>query len=383
MKNLYIITLLFFSLSCQSPQKNNNQYNAKPIIFQSIKIPLDSITSSEPNKVQLIESDSGDYLVIINKILPSIDFFSLEKFQKEKSIKFYRDGINKIGVLTGFQVFSKDTLLITSSPANISMFNFNGDKIEDFPINGESQFVQTINSNNKTPLLIRGGLIFGAYPFITRFYETSKENISKINFIFNLNLNTGAINWLPYTSPDNFWKDGRRSPGFQWTQRGDSIVTVLESEATLRIFSIKKNEVIKSISIETKNKVQQSTLTKIPEGNEGIKRDLQEGSMNIILYDKYRDVFYCFYHIRIDPDRYDNNLIDLYLRKPKIGLILLDPNLNVINEFTFDDFEIDDYNSFVGKKGLYVSNNHRLNPNYDENFLKYYILRFNELAYEN
>lgn len=369
--------------SCRGNKKQEVHKTNQPYYHKTLSIPLDSLSSSEPNKVQLIESDSGDYIVAINKLLPSIDFYSIKTLKKERSILFFKDGINKIGTLTGFQIFSKDTILVTSAPATISLFDFKGSKNAEFRVQGENQYIQTINSNNKTPLLFHDSFIFGAYPFFTRFWEVSNKSALKINLAFKLNMLSGEINWIPINIPENFWGNGRISPSFQWSQRGDSIVTVLESEPTIRIFSISKNHFIETKALPTMYKITQKGMTTPPEGNKGIQSQLGQGNMNVILYDKYRDVFYCFYHIPIDPDKYSFKLIDLFLHKPKVGMLILDKNLNLLEEIIFNDFEVDDLNSFVGKEGLFISSNHPLKDDYNENILKYHILRFKSLQYED
>ncbi len=61
--------------------------------------------------------------------------------------------------------------------------------------------------------------------------------------------------------------------------------------------------------------------------------------------------------------------------------MILDNNLEVLGEHLFDNFQIEPWNYFVGRKGLYVSTNNPNREDFDENFLRYDIIRFGGLKY--
>ena len=66
-----------------------------------------------------------------------------------------------------------------------------------------------------------------------------------------------------------------------------------------------------------------------------------------------------------------------------IGVMVLDKDLKILGEFNFLNHEIENRNYFVGKKGLYVSTNNPNRDDFDENILRYDIIRFEGLKYED
>ncbi|GMQ30743.1 hypothetical protein [Algoriphagus confluentis] len=63
--------------------------------------------------------------------------------------------------------------------------------------------------------------------------------------------------------------------------------------------------------------------------------------------------------------------------------MVLNQNLEILGENLFENFQIEPWNYFVGKKGLYVSTNNPNRDDFDENFLRYDIMRFEGLEYED
>ena len=63
--------------------------------------------------------------------------------------------------------------------------------------------------------------------------------------------------------------------------------------------------------------------------------------------------------------------------------MVLNQNLEILGEHLFENFQIEPWNYFVGKKGLYISTNNPNRDDFDENFLRYDIIRFEGLQYED
>lgn len=82
------------------------------------------------------------------------------------------------------------------------------------------------------------------------------------------------------------------------------------------------------------------------------------------MYDKYRKVFYRF---ALMPD--DN--IKPFSNNPhqSFSIIILNKDYEIIGETKFPGNTYAHHLCFVGKKGLYISENNENNPQFDENKL--------------
>jgi len=70
-------------------------------------------------------------------------------------------------------------------------------------------------------------------------------------------------------------------------------------------------------------------------------------------------------------------LESLYRDRPFTGVMVFDKDLNVLGEHLFDKFQVHTYsNIFVGEEGLYLSLNNENSPDYDEDHLRYMVVKF-------
>ena len=59
--------------------------------------------------------------------------------------------------------------------------------------------------------------------------------------------------------------------------------------------------------------------------------------------------------------------------------MILDKDLNLMGEHVLDKFQVHaSSNIFVGEEGLYLSLNNLNHPDYDEDHLKYMVVRFDK-----
>ena len=89
------------------------------------------------------------------------------------------------------------------------------------------------------------------------------------------------------------------------------------------------------------------------------------------MYDPFREIYYRFVVIGNDPDsRVSPQKAISY--SPHFSIILLDKNFKKIGEVTFENNSNYVFtNSFIGLKGLYISNNHPDNPTNEEDYLSF------------
>ncbi|MBN7810419.1 DUF4221 family protein [Algoriphagus sp. H41] len=373
--------LLVISIMGCDVQKQEKKLHA--IVHQSVKIPLELTVNPKRSSFQHIDSDSGEYIALHNKIGPRIEIFGLDSFDHIRSIDLATDGPNRIGTPNGFRILSRDSLLIASIPPQVITIGFDGVKKGSIPVVDTVNHVNYLSSNNELPFLFDGKMLFGAQPFFRDFLQTRPDEIGSYSHVYRVDLNSGKTDWLPISHPSDLWDEGKITPHFAWTDRRDTIVVSPQTDHRLWLISKQKGELLgyKEAKSTYVNKFQ--IINGPPEGDKGITEGLASDRYELLLHDPYRDVFYRFFFIGFDWKDYDLGYRELFANRPKVGVLVLDQNLDKLGEHIFKDHQIEPWNYFVGRKGLYVSTNNPNRKDFDENYLRYDIIRFEGLDYED
>lgn len=381
MKNL--ITALFLVLFSCSNQKTNSKIQVST--YNSITFKVEENFVPNITKNQYLETDSGEYLAIFNKVKPELFFFNLDSAKPTQKVEFVSEGPNGIGITNGFHVATKDCILIASIPPKIQVLDFNGNRKRSIPITDLENKVNWLGSNNMLPFIFDEEVLFGSQPFFSNIYQTTNSDAqnSKPFYKVDLKNQTTLARWLEIKRPSDEWKKGKISPNLAWTDRGDSIIVSPISDHRLWVISKKKEKIIGYKSAKTNSINSFRIIKDYPIGDNEIIKGLETGNYEVLIYDKYRDVFYRFFFPPIKVENYNITAWELKANKPKVGLLVLTGELEPIGEFIFPDHYIENWNYFVGRKGLYVSTNNPNRDDFDENFLRYDIIRFEGLNYED
>jgi hypothetical protein len=382
MKAIFTPFFLLIVLSCSTRENNPNLTLS---VLESIKIPLDSTISPNGTTFQYIYSDSGEYLAIQNKAVHAIEIFNLNSKTHEKQIKLQKDGPNRSGEVNGFRIFSNDSLLVASYPQKLMLFNFEGVKKAEFQVKDTQNDVNYISSTSEIPFLFDGKMVFGAQPFFRNFFDMKASDLGKYSHIYLLDMKSEdpETEWLAISNPEDSWMEGKKVSKFTWTDRGDSILVSPNNDHRIWVISKTQKKLLNLIDAKAPEVNLFHIINGLPSGDQGIIEELGADRYELFLYDQFREVFYRFYFVGIDVNDFEIHYRNLYSNRPKIGVLILNTDLKIIGNHLFDTHEIEPWNYFVGKKGLYVSTNNPNRDDFDENFLRYDIIRFEGLNYED
>ena len=90
-----------------------------------------------------------------------------------------------------------------------------------------------------------------------------------------------------------------------------------------------------------------------------------------LIHDPYRNLYYRFAHPEVElEDGPDYMSLTVHGRK-KFSIIILDENYNVIGETLFPEWVYCPTVLFVHRDGLYICNNHPMNPSFNEDMLSF------------
>ena len=103
------------------------------------------------------------------------------------------------------------------------------------------------------------------------------------------------------------------------------------------------------------------------DGYIGIKEAVEAASYSHIMYDKYRDIYYRFAEMPCELGLNEYVYNDAKARE--FSVIIFDKDFRIIGETKFPGNKYFYKMSFIGRDGLYISENNEANPEFDENKL--------------
>lgn len=372
--------LLLLVFGCSSPKESP----PKPVISvaDSLLIPLDPSVNPERGSLQYMDTDSGEYLALVNKSVYAVELYHLNTGKHVRRIKLEREGPNGVGTTNGFRILSPDTLLLASLPPELRIMDLKGKLISSIPVQDPQNYVRYLASDNELPFLFDGSILFGAQPFFRDFFDMGAGEIAGHRHVYRVDLSSAKVEWLPISHPPDLWEDGKKDEKFTWTDRYDSIVVSPVSDPRLWVISKKEGKLLGRKEASSSYVKQYHIIKGRPGfGDQGIIESLASDRYDLILHDPYRDVFYRFFLIGVDHVDYEIGYRDLYSYRPKIGVMVLDAGLEFLGEYVFENHYAESWNYFVGQKGLYISTNNPNRDDYNENILRYDIIRFSGLEY--
>lgn len=381
MKQLFPISIfLLLTVSCTSNEKysgiNTNKYDSLEIKLGDAFVPLRA-------KYQHFDTDSGEYLSMINVGQNNIETINLVSQKWSPPIHLNKEGPNGIGIHNGFRILTLDCLIVASIPPNLRFLDFEGNLKRSIPIKDPENSVNYLTSDNRLPFLFGDGVLYGAQPFIKNIFETTADQVQKSKIIYKVNLKEEKTDWLSIYRPNDVWENGKKDLEFNWTDRYDSILISPISDSKIWIISKKEEKILGYKDVKSKLVNKYDLNHKRPSGDEGMIEALANDRYELLLHDPYRDVFYRFFYIGVDWEQFNMTVRNLFSNRPKVGLMILDKNLEILGEHVFQEHKVETWNYFVGPKGLYVSTNNFNRDDFDENVLRYDILRFSGLKYED
>lgn len=372
----YSVTLfLFLVLGCDPTEDGNK---TKLIKVDEITFPVSGFASVNPALIQLVESDSGDYLFLYNHVAKNFQYveFPTGKLIHEVLLRF--EGPNNVQGFTGGTLIDQDSIWITFYPPAIGLINFDGDVLLKKRVGNDLFHITTLGATSHRALTKNGKRIFGPQPYFMNHHGMGKEDIRKHQLVYSYDSESDSVQWYDVFYADNYWDQGKKMSEFSWDEREGRLYIAPFYDHEIQVFDMNTGKIVLKKEVISSYINHFDYVNEMPTGmNEAIKNNLEYDRYGTLIYDKYREVFYRIFIPGFEPQE-DIPIEDLTLLnrfRSKWGIMILDKDLNLMGEHIFDDFEAySAANFFVGKKGLYLSMNNLFHPDYEEDRFRYMLM---------
>ena len=377
-------TLLFISfffiltlVSCQ-PSKNNNgkrQNEVELVAEKQLVFPLDEQTYYLSKSMFQFEENGKEYLHFENtrKSLYNIVIFDIENRQIAKQIPLHKTGPNGLPAVFGSRPSpgAQYILVAQNNISRISSINDKGEVIRNYNFQTpESQFTSLhLGSYYNTPGFVKDSCLFLKIGIPKP--DMKREDWPKTHMFASLDLRTGKVKWVPIFYPPIFKEeyeniDGGYGFSYDYNYKENRLICGFFGYDSLMV-----TDDLKHIRwYNAKSRYLKSMRPKLGNAMAGINSIIEfceTPKYWHIMYDKYRNVYYRFaempYKLAPNESPYDEP------KGKEFSVIVLNKDFEIIGETRFPGKKYFYKMSFVGREGLYISENNLENPQFDENKL--------------
>ena len=377
-------TLLFISfffiltlVSCQ-PSKNNNgkrQNEVELVAEKQLVFPLDEQTYYLSKSMFQFEENGKEYLHFENtrKSLYNIVIFDIENRQIAKQIPLHKTGPNGLPAVFGSRPSpgAQYILVAQNNISRISSINDKGEVIRNYNFQTpESQFTSLhLGSYYNTPGFVKDSCLFLKIGIPKP--DMKREDWPKTHMFASLDLRTGKVKWATIFYPPIFKEeyeniDGGYGFSYDYNYKENRLICGFFGYDSLMV-----TDDLKHIRwYNAKSRYLKSMRPKLGNAMAGINSIIEfceTPKYWHIMYDKYRNVYYRFaempYKLAPNESPYDEP------KGKEFSVIVLNADFEIIGETRFPGKKYFYKMSFVGREGLYISENNLENPQFDENKL--------------
>ena len=386
-KQHLLLTLLsaysIILFSCQNSSKESNAtYDISLVESKKIVLPVDENTYYLSKSMFQFEEDDKEYLQFGNfeKKQYELLIYDIEEQNLHKRIPLEKQGPNGVPGIWGCIPFYDSSTFLVSQHAvgRTSIIDGEGNVIRKYNIrqNGKGlwadsrfglSFINTPSFTKDSVVYFSNG-IFIQYKINQRL---NRDNWKIIPMFNSLNLKNGHIGTLSIKYPDIFEDDVKVPAGggyefsYDYNYKQERLVCSFTGYDSIMVTDDLKQVYWRN----GKSRYLKSIRPRVYEANSynWLREVTENPSYQNIMYDKYRDVYY-----RIAEFPYEFKQNESLFGTPKareFSIIIFDKDLNIIGETKFPGNKYFYKMSFVGRDGLYISENNEANPEFDEDKL--------------
>ena len=371
----YLVSCIFLS-ACQSSSNGSTvTYDIGLVESKKITLPIDENTYYESKAIFPFEKDGKEYLHFLNALKRQYEIiiYDMTSGEMSKRIQLHKQGPDGVPAVMASKPFidGMNSLLYQTNVGRITLLSDEGKVLRNYPIvSPEGHFMAFLPcSYFYTPTFVKDSVLFVA-PKISK-SSIKKEEWVTIPMFFGLNLNTGKIDYLPINYPPIFDHDVKRMAdgaafSYDYNHAHNRLVCSFVSYDSIMVSSDLNS--VKWYNGKSRYlKSKKPRLIEVGEGMQELVETKEEGHYFHIMYDKFRDVYYRFVEHPCELGEDEG-----YMDNPKareFSVIIFDKDFRIIGETKFPGNKYHNKMSFVGRDGLYISENNLANPDFDEDKL--------------
>ncbi|MFR0677012.1 DUF4221 family protein [Dysgonomonas mossii] len=369
-KCLSLIIIIQICISCNSKIQDNDSVSL-------VDANLDLGYSLDENTKQMIlaffpytDEDGKEYITFQNERKNEILFYDMNSGDFLYKLQPEYEGPNGVGRFLGYFIKDLENIFLTSGLPVISQIEYNGNLKEKYSF---------ANTTTGIPLYEYNSLSYIYTPIVVidnNLYITSYCNrLAGTNPVSAvINMNTKEVSALPFEYPifeaskNKIFENNQLESFLSRCYDGKNFIYSFYFDEDIYVASI-DHKTVRKISVKSKyiSKVQFPNM----QTGDPMKNICENPNYGNLYYDPYRKVYYRVAYPEVNIDKNENFRDLWHYGRKNFSIIILDKDFNIIGETLFPDFTYISTLMFVNKDGLYISNSHYRNLDYNEDNLNF------------
>lgn len=331
---------------------------------ETLSFPIDSDTKNNFNIYSVYKDKDGkEYFTFQNIENNTIHFYDLKQQKPAFRITPSQEGSNGVGRIFGYYIQNLDSIYVFNFyESGLYLINKNCDLLDKQPFLGlkPSCFMATAS---QLPVRIEHTLYTCIEP--NRLIEHDPVSVA-------INMNTKEEKKLPFDYPDYPGSEVKlkrygMEASYSRCYDGQRFIYSFHYDENIYV-ATPEHDSIRKVPVRSKyfDKVQlPDELTASPEDF------CVNAWYNNLLYDPYREVYY---RIAYPPSTLDKGVRPMELvqfGRKNFSIIILDKDFRILGETLFPDNTYNPTIMLVRPEGLYISDSHYLNPQFNDDILSF------------
>ena len=376
-----ILSVLFFSCSKNKSIQDGVEHNTLSYGYDLVKkdkilaYELDDNTKYQFTALFLYKDRLGNEYLTFKNSKEEIYFYDLNNEKFLFKTKIEREGPNSILGPSGYHIEDLNNIYITSvALPTIFKIDTTGTIVQKIQYETTSQGYHVTPTFKSASFFYTPLVIIDSKLFITQSpWARSPVSTTPLCVVIDtVNHTQSAYPFFfpPLIEDSELFNSSLTAFIFSREFNGKEFVYSFYYDEDIYVASIDHKQV-KKYKIISKyiNKVQIGK--RASDMLEGAKNDYGDPCYGNLIYDPYRDVYYRLAYPKVELESGLNYVALTSQGRKKFSIIILDKNFNVIGETLFPEFIYNPSLMFVHKNGLYICNNHSMNPNFNEDVLSF------------
>ena len=372
----YLVGCIFLS-ACQSSSNDSTAtYDIDLVESKKITLPIDENTYYFSHALFQYEEDGKEYLSFENtkKHQYNIHIYDISSQEMVKTILMQKEGPNGVPAVRGSRYVENlgNFLLFQHNARHITLYSAKEEVLRNYRmVSPKFPFIGfNVDSYYYNPSFLKDSVLYLAADVIKP--NIKKEDWKTIPMLLSLDLRTGEIDFPPINYPSVFNQDVKNlSVGsefsYDYNQKEKRLVCSFISYDSLMVSD--DLHTVKWFNGKSRY-LEENLKPRLAEASDGLREFAalkQSGHYFHLMYDRYRDVYYRFVEHPCEPGPGEYPVDDPKARE--FSVIIFDKDFRIIGETKFPGNKYHNKMSFVGRDGLYISENNLANPDFDEDKL--------------
>lgn len=360
----------------------NTEYHSAFLLIRQnhiLEFPLTQESRNFTTNLQYLDSTSHGFPILVVQGNEQVEIYNTKDKCRINLIPLQKEGANAIPGIDGFLLINEDTLLIFSpSLKALTLLSTDGKFLKNIHYECDSEkTMRQVTYGFLQPLILHNRVRIAQSPFNLETHGILTSDLQKkSNLYLDIDLTTNRCEQAELKYPEEFIGQDISGTKYYYTiGYNGSLVYCFGIDDSLHI----SDDLLgfRKVPIQANYKFRfVSNYWKffVSDYNTRLDYLIRCDEPGGLVYDRYRNCYYLVFRQRYEQK---SSIFDyrIAFQYPKCFIIIVDEEYNHLGELYLPDNTYSCQMMFIAPEGLYISEDHPNNPDFDEDFMRFRLFK--------